>query len=528
MADEQSPLLGHDVEVDAPQRRPVSVIIGVLVIGVFIANAEGSFVLATNSQIASDLGSPKDASWLVTSYILAMSAAQPLYGKLSDIFGRSSLLITAYSFFSLGCLICGLAPSLPTAILGRAISGIGGAGMGSLVSILITDLVPRRDIAPWRSYVNVIATVARMLGGPVGGYLADSVGWRWSFLGQCPPTLIAIILTARLIPSNFIDKDTGTLATPSSSTNSARFARIDWAGSLFMVVAIVSLLLPLEMAGLRLEWLLGCLIVSSVATSLFVVIELRWAKEPIFPIRLLSSRTVVFSYLITFFQTSAQLGMMYSVPLFFRLVDNASASVAGAHLFPAIAGVTVAGLAGGFAIKRFGRYKWLLIIATVLSSACYLLLAFRWTGRINMWESLYIIPGGLGNGLVQAAGFIALTSGVVKADMAVASSGYYLSSNIGTVLGIAATNAIFQTSLRHGLERQLEGCESRREIIDAILSNIDYIRELKGPLRDTVVGVCVQGLEYGHVAQSVCAVAALMSVVLLPELGLESEEGEGT
>ncbi|KAJ5833281.1 hypothetical protein N7474_001592 [Penicillium riverlandense] len=484
MADEQTPLL--DVEAHTPRQKSVSAVIGVLLIGVFIANAEGSLVLATNSQIASDLGRLEDASWLVTSYILAMTAAQPLYGKLSDIFGRSSLLIVGYSFFSLGCLICGLAPSLPIAILGRAISGIGGAGMGSLVSICITDLVPKRDIAPWRSYVNVVATVSRSLGGPVGGYLADTVGWRWTFLGQCPPTLLAIILTARLVPSTSTNKDADSTE---YSTALARFSRIDWAGALCMVVAIVSLLLPLEMAGPRLPWthpfILGCLVLSAVTIYLFVVVELRWATEPIFPLRVLRSRTIVLAYLITFFQTSAQLGMMYSVPLFFQLVDNASASVAGAHLFPAIAGVAVAGLIGGHAIRR-----------------------------------------GLGNGLVQAAGFIALTSSISTADMAVASSAYYLSSNIGTVFGMAATNAIFQTTLREDLEQRLAGYEAREKIIDAVLSNIDYIRRLTGPLRKTIVKACVKGLEYGHMLQLGLAVAAFICVLFLREQKLEDEESE--
>ncbi|KAJ5619460.1 hypothetical protein N7510_003444 [Penicillium lagena] len=444
MADEQTPLL--DIEAHAPRPKSVSAVIGVLLIGVFIANAEGSLVLATNSQIASDLGRLEDASWLVTSYILAMTAAQPLF----DLDDNES----------------GLAPSLPVAILGRAISGIGGAGMGSLVSICITDLVPKRDIAPWRSYVNVVATVSRSLGGPVGGYLADSVGWRWTFLGQCPPTLLAIILTARLVPSASTDEDAELTG---SSTSLARFSRIDWAGSLCMVVAIVSLLLPLEMAGPRLPWthpfILGCLVLSAMAICLFVVVELRWAAEPIFPL--------------------PQLGMMYSVPLFFQLVDNASASVAGAHLFPAIAGVAVAGLIGGHAIRR-----------------------------------------GLGNGLVQAAGFIALTSCITTADMAVASSGYYLSSNIGTVFGMAATNAIFQTTLREDLEQRLAGYEARRKIIDAVLSNIDYIRRLTGPLHEIIVKACVNGLEYGHMLQLGLAVAAFICVLLLPEQKLEDEESE--
>lgn len=172
------------------------------------------------------------------------------------------------------------------------------------------DLVPKRDIAPWRSYVNVVATVSRSLGGPVGGYLADSVGWRWTFLGQCPPTLLAIILTARLVPSTSTEEDA---ESTEFSSPLARFSRIDWAGALCMVVAIVSLLLPLEMAGPRLPWthpfILGCLVLSAVTICLFVVVELRWAAEPIFPLRVLRSRTVVLAYLTTFFQTSAQLGV---------------------------------------------------------------------------------------------------------------------------------------------------------------------------------------------------------------------------
>lgn len=108
-----------------------------------------------------------------------MCGSQPLYGKLSNIYGRKALLLTAYVLFAVGCLICGLAENMSTVIIGRLISGAGGSGMSSVVSFLIADLVPLRDVATYRSYVNIVQTVGRSCGGPMGGWLAETMGWRW-------------------------------------------------------------------------------------------------------------------------------------------------------------------------------------------------------------------------------------------------------------------------------------------------------------------------------------------------------------
>ena len=174
----------------------------VLLIGVFVANADGSLVIASSQSIASEFNALSGASWLVTTYVLAQCATQPLYGKLSDIFGRKDNLAVSYIFFAMGCLLCAVSSAYWQVLAGRAISGIGGAGMTALVSIIIADMVPVRNVAAWRGFVNVAATVGRSLGGPVGGWLIDTVGWRWSFGGQVPLTMIGLLLLLWRVPAH--------------------------------------------------------------------------------------------------------------------------------------------------------------------------------------------------------------------------------------------------------------------------------------------------------------------------------------
>lgn len=163
--------------------------------------------------------------------------------------------------------------------------------------------------------------------------------------------------------------------------------------------------------------------------------EVNIALEPVFPPSLLVKRDVATSYAIIALQAAAQLAMMYSVPLYFRVTQNSSNTTAGSHLFPAVLGNTLGGLLSGLYIQRTGRYKSLTILATFSSSLAYLLLIVFWKGNTNWWESLEIIPSGFGTGIAFSATFIGLTSAVPKSEMAVATSGLYLSSGVGVVVG---------------------------------------------------------------------------------------------
>jgi MFS family permease len=147
--------------------------------GVFISQADTSLVLATYGKISSEFHDLESGSWLLSSYMLAMCISQPLFGKLSDIFGRKSCLQVAYILFTIGTIGSGLGRSMAQIIAARTIQGAGGAGMVCMVSILLTDLLPFHEVALYRSYVNVVQTVGRSCGGMLGGFLASTIGWRW-------------------------------------------------------------------------------------------------------------------------------------------------------------------------------------------------------------------------------------------------------------------------------------------------------------------------------------------------------------
>ncbi|KAJ4405468.1 hypothetical protein N0V91_005208 [Didymella pomorum] len=449
----------EEARIDSKQETPtvaiaasVGHIVCVLLIGTFIANADSSLLFATHHIIASEFDALHDSSWLLTSFALAQAATMPLYGKLSDIYGRKSMLLLAYALFGFGCFLVGIGGSMPELIGGRVISGLGSSGMTTLVSILIVDLVPLRDVATWRSWVNIAATTGRSIGGPLGGWLADSVGWRWSFLGQVPFSGISILLVWLVLPTRahrHLDGD----------VKAKRFARIDFLGALLMTLSILSLLLPLEIGGNRVPWSdlrIPMLFFAALAFGLlFLAVEGRVAREPIIPLSIIRHKEVLLSSLIMICQVGAQVGLMFAVPLYFQVTANASSTVAGAHLVPAVVGNAIGGLISGAVIKRTGRYKVLTLGATGVASLAYLLLILRWHGNTNWLESLYIFPGGFGSGIANSTLFISIQAALDQQYTAIAASTLYLASSIGMLSGMAGVSAVLQQSLRVNLDARL-------------------------------------------------------------------------
>ncbi|KAH8591517.1 major facilitator superfamily domain-containing protein, partial [Bisporella sp. PMI_857] len=464
-------------------------------IGVFIANADGSLVIATSGTISSEFNDLENAGWLISSYTLAMCATQSLYGKLSDIYGRKSTIIASYIFFTVGCALCGLGQSLGQVIVGRLIAGVGGAGINCLVSIVIADMVPIREVATWRSYVNIAATSGRSLGGPIGGYLTDTIGWRWSFLGQCPPTLLAIALVISRLSVPFA------YDSPKES-HLSKLRRVDFLGALCMSLSIICGLLVLDFAGQRMSWanpmILGLLGASLVSGTLFLVVEGLWAKEPIFPLSLMIRRDVVTSYVNLGFQSGAQMAMMMLVPMYFQVSQHATVTTAGAHLMPSVIGNAIGGILTGIIIKSTGRYKRIAILGAIASTTSYTLMLLRWHGHTSFLESLYIIPGGFGNGIALAASFIALTAGLQACQTAIASSGLYLASNVGLVGGLSIASAVLQTSLRRELRIGLEGIDDREGVIERSLKDLEYVKGLEGRLGEVVTRAYIRCLTYTH------------------------------
>ncbi|KAL4901996.1 hypothetical protein BDW74DRAFT_187011 [Aspergillus multicolor] len=512
VSDEES-----DAVPESPSKPPVQVltsvgsIIAVLLLGEFISNADGTLVMAATARISSEFNRLQGAAWLSTGYNLGVCVAQPMYGKLSDIYGRKPLLLWSYFFLALGCVVCGLATDMWIVIVGRALSGVGGAGVMTMSAIIITDIVAKREIATWRSIINLAMTLGRSLGGPVGGVLTDTIGWRWAFLSQAPLLAIAAFLV--VIQLKLVHPDHDSSVAPSGQS---KISRVDFRGSILVASSIGTLILLLDQGGKAFPWAsLPTLVLASAALltfGLFIYTELYVAPEPIFNLAILKRPNVAASYLVSSFQVAAQVGMMFTVPLYFQVSDRASSTVAGAHLIPAVVGNAIGGLSTGFFIRKTGNYKPILVAAGLIACISYLLQFLRWNGDTGFWESLYIVFGGIGSGSAGSAAFVSMTAFLEPGEMAMATVGYSLLINFALTSGITSNYTLLSSEFRRQLRKNLHGKGSHK-IIRRALSSIEYIASLTGPLRETVVGSYVAGLKHAYIFSLICSM--LSSVTAL-------------
>lgn len=274
-----------------------------------MANADGTIIISTYVGIASEFHQLQNGSWLATSFVLASTAAFPIAARLSDIYGRRGVLLFSYALFVVGTIGSGIGRTMSQVIAGRLVAGIGGGGMTVLVSILITDLVPKIQIAAYRSYVNVAATIGRALGGPTGGWLADTVGWRWSLIGQAPFIVVAMIFICFKLETSV---EEGELHGKRKNLAS-KLGQIDFIGALLIMGAVVTLLLILDLGGQRVKWsspiIIGLAVSTIVLGATFCWYDSKIARVPIFTPALLVQRNVWVSYSVSMFQVAAQVGV---------------------------------------------------------------------------------------------------------------------------------------------------------------------------------------------------------------------------
>ncbi|KAE8165168.1 major facilitator superfamily domain-containing protein [Aspergillus tamarii] len=469
--DEESALLSSPTANDERKielSTSISTIVAVLLLGEFISNADSTLVMAATAKVSSEFNQLQDASWLSTGYTLGVQ---------------------------------GIGRDLWTVIIGRTVSGIGGAGIMTLGSVIITDIVPRREVASWRAYINIAMTLGRSVGGPVGGWLTDAIGWRWLFLLQIPFIAIGGLLVIAKLNITY------------HATSKASIRRVDFLGAGLLGASVVAIIMLLDRGGHAFPWisfpsfLLGGIGITLL--MLFVWAE-RVAAEPIFDLRILARPNVASSYMVGFLQITSQLGMLFSVPLYFQVSQRASATVAGGHLVPAVVGNTVGGLLAGTFIRRTGRYKALLVAGGLVAAITHVLMLIRWNGHTNFGESLYIIPGGMGTGIASASAFVAMTALLEPQDMAMATGGYMLIVSFAMTTGITMTNTVLGLGFKHQLEQNLHG-KGANKIIRRATSDTNYIAKLEGKIWEIVVGCFVAGLKNTYL---ICLVFSILGSLI--------------
>jgi hypothetical protein len=324
------------------------------------------------------------------------------------------------------------------------------------------------------------------------------------FLIQVPFVALAALLV--VVKLNISEK-------PASNKDGrlSKLAKVDFMGTAFLGGAIIAITSLIDQGGKSFPWRSWITVVMGGGGLLllisFVLVEAYVAKDPIFNLRILRRPNVAISYIVGFLQVMAQLGMLFSIPLYFQVTQGASTTASGGLLVPTIIGNTVGGILAGLYVRKTGRYQLLLILAGLISCIAYVLLYFFWNGNTGFWESLYVFPGGFGTGIASAAGFVAMTATLPSDEMAMATSGYMLLISFAMTAGVTMCNSVLGIEFESQLRRNVQGPGSEN-IIRRAMADTDYIAHLTGQIREVVVACYLSGLKQTYVVSSVSSLAA--------------------
>ncbi|GAW11224.1 hypothetical protein ANO14919_005660 [Xylariales sp. No.14919] len=494
-------------------RMKMTALIPAMAIGIFLVALDQTLTIATYGKIGSELQALSSTSWIATSYFLTLTTFQPLYGRLSDIFGRKPCLLFAYAVFGLGCLGCGLARNIFELCIARAVAGVGGGGMNALVSILVTDLVSLRDRGVWQGYINIVFAAGMSAGAPVGGLFADNIGWRWAFIVQCPIAILAFL-------SVYLVLD---LPQTDHSHFSTKFLRIDFIGAFTLVSAVFLLLFGLD-NGSNKGWSKKITVVpltlAPVLFTIFVLVEAK-VTEPFAPGHVIFDPPLLAAYGANFFGVAGQMGILFFVALFFQAALGMSATLSGLVFIPSTFFALSGSLGGGFVMRRTGRYYWLTLTGyslLLLGSIPMVLGAGKQSATIT-GVGLSAIT--FGSSISITTTLIAIIANAAPEDAAIAIACSYLFRSLGTIIGISISTATLQQMLRVNLAEELGSADRAKAIEEQVRLSLDYIRRLDPDIAIIVRKCYAIATQWAFVPVAIFVVLAITSSLFIKEKKLD-------
>lgn len=426
---------------EAPlSHREVLVILCSVLVSLFLAALDQTIVATALPTIAAEYHSVEHLSWIVSVYLLTSTASTPIYGKLSDIYGRRALLTVAIATFVAASALCALAQDMAQLIAARAIQGIGGGALISLTQATIADVIAPRDRGRYQGYIATVWASASVGGPLLGGLFVDYLSWRWVFWINLPIGLAALVaarIALRKLPVHPVKH------------------RIDYLGAALLVAGVSSLLIVFSSGGAALPWtspvLLGLGALGIVLIAAFVVWERR-APEPILPPRLFRNPVVRIANLASFIWSMAFIGGVVFMPLFLQLVGGASASQSGLLLMPLTMGVVVGATTSGRIMVMTGRYKAMPLTGLAMSVVVFMILGRADADLSRLATIAYLAVLGIGLGLVIPPMLVAVQNAVEKRDLGTATSAVTFFRSMGGSFGVAALGAILVAALGHHID----------------------------------------------------------------------------
>lgn len=475
----------------APKAAPLisesekNAIIGGVLLSMLLAALDQTIVAPALPTIARALGHAEYLPWIVTGYLLTATAMSPLYGKISDVYGRRPVIYAAVLIFLLGSLVSALAPNMLVLVIGRAIQGAGGGGLFALAQTVIGDLVPPRERARYAAWISGTWAVASVAGPLLGGVFAEHLHWSLIFWINLPIGFLAMAII-----NNPLKK------LPITAKNH----RIDGLGAVLLVVATALLLLALSWGGSAYPWfsseILGLVACSAVFWAFFALRLLK-AAEPLISLDVLGNRIVLAGTLSMFLLQAANIGASVYLPVYLQSVVGLSVSQSGTAMLGLLLG-TVAGAAfSGRMIARFVHYKRIAMVGISLAIACIGMLSAI-AGHASLLEvEILTTLIGLGSGTTFPVSTISVQNAVDRAHLGVATGVLTFLRTLGGALGVAMLGAV---ALGYGLPLAAEGSQTHIQLTSAMPFVMIFL----------IAGVTL--------------VLALIAVALMPEKPLRGQD----
>ena len=477
-------------------RQILRVVTGIMLC-ILLAALDQTVVIPAVPAIAADLNDFGHLAWIVSAYLLTSTAATPIYGKLSDTYGRRALLLPALVVFILASALCALARSLPELIAARALQGLGGAGLMAMAQAAVADVVAPRERGRYQAYMASMWGLASVAGPVVGGYVTDHLSWRWVFWINLPLGLAALWLcdrALRLLP-----------------VRRGR-ARIDYPGAALLVVGTVSWLLVLSWGGVEHPWtsprVLGLAVAGSASLLALATWERR-AADPILPPRLFRDPVFLRGVCIAFLTSVGLFGATFLLPLHSQLLLGADASRAGLLVMPFLAATVAGAFAGGQAVRWLGRIKAIVLVGLLGCAGGFVLLGVL-PAAASPW---LVLPCtallGFGMGTTLPTVLMLVQNAAEQRDVGAATGALLFLRSMGGAFGSTLVGSLLASRFAAGLSAA--GVTGGGVDLGALRHGAEGLAEL-GPLAGEAAREALAGAF--HLAFLACAGAVLLAAAV--------------
>ena len=423
------------------KRRTLVVFAGLL-LGMLLAALNQTIVATALPKIVADLGGFEHYSWVFSAYMLASTVTVPLYGKLSDIYGRRPLFALAIVTFMAGAVVSGLAPSMTVLILGRAIQGLGAGGLIPLAMAVVGDLIAPRERGKWQGLTGAVFGIASVVGPATGGWISDNASWRWAFFVSLPFGLLALVVVWK-----------GFTMEPAHRSH-----RVDYVGAALLTAGVGTGLLATVWGGTEYPWSSAEIVGLYVLSGVLVLALLLWERrvpEPILPLQLFRNRTFAAAQVVLFVTGAAMFGTIIFIPLFVQGVLGESATSSGAILTPLMLALIAASIGSGQLVSRTGRYRGVLLASPVVLAVGFWLLTRLDVDSTGAETTRDMIVVGFGLGLGMQTFVLVVQNAVPQSVMGVATSTTQFFRTIGATVGVTVMGAMVTSRLHAELADRL-------------------------------------------------------------------------